>query len=338
MVFSSHVWNVNFVPPLAMLHLATACAMRNRRTFWATFAHVLIIGLGVQLHTSAMVLAVLSVLLWATQTIRVHWGGIALAVGTTVVTLVPWITAVAENPTLLPKDEGFPLRGLLLVFPFARGVLYWLKDASLSFSTPMLQFDFTALFGRAPDSLLSPIAVTLVTLAHLTVLLPLWSTLRLGRWGWRTRRQVRRAPATSRLWLRRVAWLGFIASAVSFALSPTTVMYWQVLVVQHLAVITVILPLESLGRLHRTLLARATRWWAVATVILLLLVTAGAPLYRKGGRNPQHIRMLQDHRMFHAWGLADHSTVIVDASDQSAWWPIGLPLDNGAESGRERLP
>src|SRR5262245_26670985 len=63
MYFSAHVWDPNLMFVAAVVHLVTARRMAGREAPLATFVHVANIGLALQVHTSAAVLAVASVLL-----------------------------------------------------------------------------------------------------------------------------------------------------------------------------------------------------------------------------------------------------------------------------------
>jgi hypothetical protein len=325
MVFSTHPWNVNFMLPLGMVHLATAVSMRHRKVAWATCVHALTVGLGMQLHTSFAVLAVLSLLLWLTGTVRVHWGGFAAAVTVVLATLVPWVVAVVDDPNLLPADEGFPLRGLLLVYPLLRGVLYWLKLGSLSLPSRLTAFDFSPDLGAAADTVLTPAATALAIAGHVTIVVAVWATWRLVRRAVRSRVWRRPAPATSRAWLERYVALAGVAALVSFAVSPTTVMFWQLFVIQHAIALAVVFPVTALARTRAV--ARVRRGvvvWTVVAVLLVVAITFGAPMYRQGGRRAVVLEMRHDHPLFHELGLVRHGSVTTDSDAPDAWWPNGL--------------
>ncbi len=331
MVFSTHPWNPNFMLPLGMVHLATAVSMRHRRVAWATCVHALTVGLGVQLHTSFAVLAVLSLMLWATGTVRIHWGGFAAAVAVGLATLAPWFAAVANDPSLLPGHEGFPFRGLLYAFPVLRGVLYWLKLGSLSLPSRLTAFDFTPDLGGAADAVLTPAATAVAIAGHVTIVVAGWATWRLVRRMWRTRLWRGPAPAGPRAWLERYVALAAAAALVSFAVSPTTVMFWQLFVVQHAIAIAVVLPVTALARTAvGGRVRRAAVVWAVLAMLLVVAITFGAPLYRHGGRRAVALELRHDHPMLHELGMVRHGSVTTDSDSPVAWWPVGFepePVD-----------
>jgi hypothetical protein len=51
------------------------------------------------------------------------------------------------------RTTGFPLRGLILLFPLLRGPVYWLRYPSLMVSEKITRFDFTAALGPGLDCL-----------------------------------------------------------------------------------------------------------------------------------------------------------------------------------------
>lgn len=196
--FSSHLWDPNYMFVFAVLHLATAQRMWKSNEVWTTAAHVLILGLGVQLHTSAAVLCILSLLLYLKGLIRVNWTGLALGVLLCVASLVPWMLAVAHHPELMPGGKGFPLRGLLYVFPLLRGILYWVKISSLSLAGQMEDFNFTPTLGVALDTVLRPLAGALTILTQVSVLACGWLQWRFFRRRLLLLLRIKRAPSQPR--------------------------------------------------------------------------------------------------------------------------------------------
>jgi hypothetical protein len=284
MYFSAHLWNANLMFVVGSMHLATAAIMRVRHAWWPTFLHALLVGLAFQIHSSAPILAILSVLLFARGLIRVHRGAVIAAVGVCILTLVPWVLAVMREPELLPVEKGFPFRGLLLVFPMLRGLLYWTKLASLSLASRMLDFDFASAVGTHVDTLLRPTAFLLGMVGHATLSASWWANWRLLRWIRRARPWRLPPPRTCREWLRRYVGFSLAAAVLAFAVSPTTVMFWQEFVVLAPAALVLIFSTEDLlrSRLRRPTLYIIVAW-CFLVALLIVLTTLGAPAYRCGG-------------------------------------------------------
>lgn len=281
--FSSHLWDPNYMFVFAVLHLVTAQRMWKYNEAWATAAHVLILGLGVQMHTSAAVLCILSLLLYAKGLIRVNWMGFALGVLLCVASLVPWFLALHQQPELMPGGKGFPLRGLLYVFPLLRGILYWVKMSSLSLAGHMEDFSFIPALGATLDGLLRPLAGLLSTLTQVSLVASAWLQWRFFRKRLLLPFRAVRAPSQPRGWLRIYVTTFLWAALISFALSPTTIMHWQVLVALPASALVVVMSAEVVARSRfRLRIQRATKVWGVAAVALLLCEAMASPMYRCG--------------------------------------------------------
>lgn len=282
--FAAHIWNANYMFVIAVLHLASTIRMARHREAWSTCLHVLLIALAMQVHTSAFVLAILSLLLFLNKQIQVHWGGFVIGALLGIASFAPWALAVHHDPTLAPGEKGFFLRGLIYVYPFVRGVLYWLKMSSLSLASRMIDFDFTHTLGSGIHVWLSPVTKGIGIVAHLSLLVTVWANWRFFKKARHLLRWRAVTPDQPRAWLRRYIALSFAAALVSFAISPTTVMFWQAFVMLPAAALIVVMAGEALLRSSLRQRAALIIWiWGIATVVLLLCQSTGAPMYRCGG-------------------------------------------------------
>ena len=326
--FSAFLWNPNYLFFLGAVHLGTAFALRRRRRFWPSFLHVLALGVAFQLHASFVILVLASALLLWRRYARLHWGGAAAGAALALASLVPWFLAAASDPAILPGHKGFPLRGLLLVFPLLRGILYWLRYGSLHLSSDPVQHDFSRLLGSGADALLRAVAGFFArALAPLTLLLPLAANGRLAR---RARRLLaRRFPedGADRAWLRGYAVWTFLGAVVAFCLAPTTIMMWQGFIVLHAAVLPVLFWLAALARSRRAAAARRiTLAWIAGALLLSLMNAFGSPHYRCGGEGVMGMNVVLrgDHPMLHDLGVAQRCPPPIDPQ---GWWPDVLPAD-----------
>jgi hypothetical protein len=288
--YSAHIWNSNFMFAAAILHLLTAHKMSVQKSAVTTCLHVVLIAVALQLHTSAALLGILSLLLYWRKAIQVHWVGFAFGVAMSIALYVPWVLAVMADPTLAPGKQGFFLRGLIFVFPFVRGVLYTIKMPSLSMSSRTMEFDFTNTLGAAANDWLIPIGMMLAYLAHLSIVSSLWAHWHFVRrlWPQMTKWQHRPISAVRpRAWLQNYMALTLVAALISFAISPTTVMFWQAFIVLPVAALILIMGIEAL---HYTRLAlwarRSVMAWAILAVLITALQSVGAPKYRCTGGGP----------------------------------------------------
>lgn len=287
MYFSAHLWNANLMFVAAVLHMASAQRMARHCEAWNSCLQVLLIALAMQVHTSAAVLAALSLLLLYKGMIKVHWGGFAVGVALGIASYVPWLLAINADPALAPGEKGFFLRGLIFVFPLLRGLLYWLKMSSLAMASRTLDFDFSSMVSANLNTALVLIGTALGLLANLTLAPSAWAHWRFARRMWPILRHRTPIPANPRVWTRIYIALSLLAALFCFAISPTTVMFWQVFISIPVAALVLVMATETLlrtrfkHRTHQALIA----WWVLA-VLLILLQTFGAPLYRCGGRDP----------------------------------------------------
>jgi len=327
--FSGFLWNANYLVMFGALHLWTVRRQRRRASFWLSFVHVLAIGAMMQLHSSFVILALATVLLAWRGYFKPHWLGAACGALVVAGSLVPWLLAVRADPSLMPSGTGFLGRGLVLLFPLVRGVLYWLRYPSLSFSgtgnADMTTLDFASTLGSSTDAALVVVLGFLTQIVGpATLLLPLLA----NGWLWRRVRRgvLRRLPedASDRCWLLGyVRWV-FVAMVVSAGLSPTTIMAWQGFSVLHAAVLAVVLYLMVLGH---TRLGRAARLvpslYAWLAILLLVAMAFGAPHYRVGGRHAHAIALRADHPMLPDLGIDRVGSVTIDSVN--GWWPDALP-------------
>ena len=282
--FAAHVWDANYMYVFAVLHLVTSLRMAQHRETWTSAAHVLLLGLSLQVHTSGAILCILSVLLFATGRLKVSWTGFALGAAISAASLVPWILAVHHDPALLPAGKGFLLRGIVYVFPVLRGVLYWLKLSSLTFVARMYDLDFTSVVGPMAAPAFGALAKLLATLAGATLVITVWLQWRFFRNAWRTAAARRSAPYRPRSWLRGYVTAMCAAALISFALSPTTIMFWQVFVALPASALAMVMAAEVLFRSRFRLMAqRVAGIWAVVSAALLLSQAVASPMYRCGG-------------------------------------------------------
>jgi hypothetical protein len=327
MHYTSILWNSSYMFFFGAVHAWCAVAMRHGRRFWPSLLMALCVGLGLELHTAALALAFASVLLWWRGVIKVDWWGVAAGSSLVVASIVPWILVVSARPDLLPGGPGFPFRNLVLVLPMLRGLIYLLRYSSLALPERVYELDLAP--GATADDLASAVLrVLLVALGWLTVLLPV---LAYRRFLGAPRALWRRLPAAvgDRQWLRRYALWTLAGAMVAFAVSPTSVMFWQGFPVVHAAVLPVVLFAEALVRSGRIVAGRRALVAAVATMLAVnALIGWASPMFRApgplragaSGTEASFVRRLSaDHPMFHDLGLHDRCGLVI--VDQGGWMP-----------------
>jgi hypothetical protein len=325
--FAAFLWNPNYLFLFGAVHLWSALAQRERARFWPSFLHAAGLALSFQIHASFLLLAVASLLLWLRRYFRVHWGGAIAGGALASLPLIPWMMDLQSDPAILTEaDKGFLGRGLILVLPLVRGLMYWLRYASLAISERMADFDFSSLLGSDPG-LGRSLNVLASTVLALTLLIPVMANVRLWRGARRLWRTKLAPGASDREWLKGYARICFLAVVVVFGLSPTTPMMWQGLIVLHAAVLPVILWAGALGRTRfAPRVVKATRIYAAAEIVLLVAMAFGNPQYRCGGptkRRDFGFPLRSDHPMLYE--LKIQQTCPWPVNQPGKWWPDVLP-------------
>lgn len=294
--FAAHVWDPNLMFVFAVLHLITAQRMAQYKETGTTAAHVLLIGLSLQIHTSAVVLCILSMVLFFTGRLKVSWIGCAIGLVICGASLMPWFLAAHRDPTLVPGDKGFLFRGLVYLFPLLRGALYWIKLSSLSFVERMYALDFTTVAGPTAGPYLTAAAKALSQLTSVTFILSAWLQWRFFRKAPRLFLPECFAEYRPRPWLRFYVTSMGAAALIAFALSPTTIMFWQVFIAMPASVIAAVVSAEVLFRSRwKRVTHGVARAWVVASAAILLSQAVAAPMYRCGGSVINGVRpMLED--------------------------------------------
>jgi hypothetical protein len=328
---SAFLWNPNFLFLCGALHLVTAMASRERPSFGASLGHVVVLGVAVQLHPGAVLAVALSALLWLRGYVRVHWGGFAVGAVLVAVSLAPWWLAAGKHPEILAAREGFPFRGLVLVAPLLKGLLYILRYGSLALNGQTTRFDFSESLGAGPDAWLTPLArALLVGAGAVTLALSLAAAVRFLRArrplaAWRPDG----GPAPGRRWLEGYAVLAWVAACLGFAAVPTTPQAWQGLVVFHAATLPVVFGVGGLEAAGRDRLARrAVLGFAALALALDLALLGAGQNFRCSGRSPLVFPLRSHSPMLDELGLQRRCPWPLDV--RGAWWPDVLPEGAGS--------
>ncbi len=285
--FSAHLWNPNYLFLFGAIHCWTSLRQRFSPAFTASLVHAIAIGIALQLHPSSIILFIASALLWYHSYVKFHWTGISLGVFFILLTLIPWLVEACQNPWIIPgADKGFIGRGLIYFYPLLRGIVYWLRYASLSLPKNMISFDFTQVLGLLGQTILRPITffITMI-IGYLSLLAPIMANL----WLWRSKdapllfsRPTENTSGSD--WLKGyIKWV-FLAAIISFAISPTTVMMWQGLIIMHAAVLPLVLWLGHLYHTDYRKFAKAgVALYLSLALFLLVCISIASQMYRKGG-------------------------------------------------------
>ena len=324
LLLSGFLWNPGYLLLVGAVQAWSAWRQRRAPSFRASFALALALGLGFQVHPSVTLLGAATLLLLLTGHMHLRWSGVFAGAAVAVAALVPWIVAAWREPALLPVSEGFPFRGLVLVFPLVRGILYWLRHASIELSGPEARFDFVPELGGALAGPAETAAVVLVKwIGTASIVLPLLANV----WLWRGLRRRGLADLVGvrpgrRAWVMGYARVSFVAALLTYAAAPTTVMWWQGVPLLHAEVLPLALWGGALMR-RRPRAVRSVTWaWGSVAVMVVLLLAVGGRRHRCGGRDSIVLPLVSDHPMLHDLRIYESCPFEIRPD---GWWPDVLP-------------
>ncbi len=135
-VEQAELYNPAYLFLFSALHLWTVFHMREKK-FWFTLVNVLAVGFCAQVHFSALILGILSLMLLYVGFIRVHWRGLLAGIVIVLLSLVPYFLELMNKPEVnievARSSEAFLGRNLLLVYPVLKAVAYWFRYGSSYF-------------------------------------------------------------------------------------------------------------------------------------------------------------------------------------------------------------
>ncbi|MDH3376760.1 MAG: 3-deoxy-D-manno-octulosonic acid transferase [Gammaproteobacteria bacterium] len=242
-----HLWNPSYLFFLSAVHLWTVVRMHQTRSLWVTMIHVLAVGAAAQLHLSALILFFMSLYLYYRGVVRVHWGGVIIAVLIWLASLVPYFLSVLENPgriyTTIEGEDYFLGRGLVFVYPFLKTILYWIRLGSTFFSRQLV---FLSNFGWLSDygGLQSFVEIVWKTVLVSAGVVSVWFSVIVNKflWGRIKNKLVRKAGPVQSIneLLMIYAFAGFASLIICGAISPISFSWWHVLIIFHCAILPVV--------------------------------------------------------------------------------------------------
>jgi len=134
-LLTSYLWNPAYLFFYSALHFWSADKMSEEKHFGYTLLHCCAIGLALQTHLSFILLGLISVFLLCYRKLKLHLGAVVCFGVLLLGTLVPYFYMLMQDTEhgISKTDRIFIGFGLLKVYPFLKGVLYWLRYNSFLF-------------------------------------------------------------------------------------------------------------------------------------------------------------------------------------------------------------
>ncbi len=267
------LWNPSYLFFLSTIHLWSSYHSRSRKSAWHTFSLTLAIGAALQVHSSWVILALLSTFLYWRGLIRIHWPAFIAACLIILAMLIPYfidLFAPSKPDTIIIASDAFIGRGLIYGYPLMKGLFYWIRYASTYFSSDI--FTGTT-YGWMPGWLASLVSILMGSLkwvlAMVTLVVSCWANFELLKKAKQSLK--RREFNDSKDWLQSYACWTFVSVFIAVAASPITTSYWHLLIVFPQA----ILPLLFFWDRHEALLQLVSRSKPILTgfVVVVSLIS-----------------------------------------------------------------
>lgn len=293
---SGFLWEPAYLVLPAAVHLWASWRLRESARFVPSAILAATVLLTFQIHMSALLLAVLTVILFARRHVRLSWAGVAAGAIAGAIPLVPTMRAALAGtlPSLMPTD-GHLGYGLVKVYPALRGFVYWFRLGSLDIGRRLSQVVFADSAWAEGDAWRMATRAAVLALAGLATasvaiaVVASWSWLRRGGGPEGSGEapggavgEAAGAGGAGRRWLRSYSLAGLWALLVAAALSPVTVQGWHVLV----ALPAACLPVSFWVADHWGSKRLVVRWVLVAFLLLripeIVVIGLGHEIY--GGK------------------------------------------------------
>jgi len=275
--------NSSYVYLAGAIHLWAIYRQRDRSSFLVSMALAVTLGFSVQLHLDAVILVFASILLWWQGYWKPNWSGLIAGGLIILATLIPFFVEAIRYPEIWPMHKGKFAKSLLMIWPPLKGLVYWLRYASLSFPTPMLSFDFTPVLGPSMDKLLTPVFFFLgKIIGSTTIIIALAANLWL--WGrYKTSIFKKGEKQNPQRWLAGYSVIALVSGFISNTISPTPIMWWHNLIIFHAALIPLLMWSVTWPSYKNKIRMGKVAYTAVC-VFLLLGMSVASERYRRGGR------------------------------------------------------
>lgn len=274
--FESLLYNPSYLFFCSALHFWTAFQLRDKSNWFYSFLHILSIGLALQLHYSWPLLVLISSYLYVKKYIQISWFGVLTAVITILVSLLPYITTVMHEPTLLenPDQEAHGRYigwGGVHVYPVLKSFLYWLRYASLLYPNKLLNtasFDWVTEHETLRVMFVYLWRTFTYAIGGLTVIVAGYANFICWQ---KIKSQILERPNSRYIesdnWVIHYAFGAVLAVVIAAILSPIVLIYWHLMLVFPFALFPILILAQN-----KNLGVKKTNQLFVACLCYFLLV------------------------------------------------------------------
>jgi hypothetical protein len=221
------LWEPAFIFLPAAIHLFSAYKSKSESSVCYTFLHIASLVMAIQIHNSAMILILTTLILLIFRKIKFNIYGILIGLIFGLIFFIPVIIAISEgNLSASSGSEGYLFWSFVNVAPFFKGVFYWFKNGGFDMVRPLKE---SFLLGDNYNA----IRVILQILSGATVLISVNASYYYFRTLFKKRKKYIDDLSKAEKWLRDFCLYVFISLVISSAMSPITLQGWMTVILLH---------------------------------------------------------------------------------------------------------
>lgn len=260
---SGILWEPAYVFLPAALHLWACWRLREVPSMLPSVVLGVTLMIAFQFHPSALLLLILTVLIYLKRVIRPRAAGVVLGLCIAALALIPTVLYLSGRLYVaLPPTEEIQRTLLVRANSVFRGLLYWFRMGSLHIGRRLDQVVYldTDWAGESTSKALVRTSVEMfraVTVASaLLAVIASWWYFRRGNRGANL--------GAGRMWLRSYAKYGLIAILIGCGICPITIQGWHLIILSHAAAFPVTFWIADGLRTRR-------RWFRLILILFLAL-------------------------------------------------------------------
>ena len=298
---SGFIWNPNFLFFIGALHFWSMWKLKDRAQFWPSVFLVASVGLGFELHSSVLILALSSAYMFVTKKIKINWWGAIFGVLISALPLLPFLILWPNNSLEIKNDDIFIGRGLIYMGSLFKGFSYWLRYASLSVPNNVLEFNFSNSIARW----------FFIVLGGLTALYSIYVNVIFCK------------IKEKKPWLRSLVFSSFIGLMLACALSPVTIRYWHTIIIFHICLLPFLFFIEN--EKYRKKGVIFLKVFTVGSVVLTVLMAMGSRHYSCAGDGDNNKNFASHYQMLKDLNIGNECSVSFDDSQGIKPYFLSLP-------------
>ncbi len=253
------LWNPGYIYFASALHLWSAYKLSQKASFKFSVLHGLSLFLGLQIHPSFVILFFMTMMLLWMKALKPHLLGTLSGIILGLASLIPYILAGLEDPSIFPQPgsgdgKGYLFFGLINVYPLLKGFWYWILFGSSIFQTHVFhQLNFSwmgveslevtmKVLWTGVKYLIGAIGVGLSFYVNYQFYKKHKSKLNIFKYKMRSAKE----------WFAIYPITAFVSALIATGIAPTLPIYWHLLYIWPMALFPLLLKFNEWSQKRET--------------------------------------------------------------------------------------